>query len=317
MAHAQDTRFAHLGRKLAIFAAFALGLVVLAVVMIGRERDLFTKKYELRFSVAKGTGFTAGMPVKLSGFRIGRVKSLALNEQAAVDIILQIDRQYQKWIKRDSRVKLVKEGLVGETVVEVSVGSTNQPVLQENEVLAWTPTKSFEEVADELAEKVKPVLIEVRDIIGYINDPKGDVKSSLHNIRLLSGNLEETRLQAGRFITTTGNDVHLTAGKAAGAIEASTRALQSAERSLTIIEQRLPQLLEKTDCSLTNIEQLSSQAEQAASGILPRVPVLLDKGEQAADDAGQVIDSVKRIWPLSAVVSQPGAAPLLRSDSHE
>jgi phospholipid/cholesterol/gamma-HCH transport system substrate-binding protein len=317
MVKEQDSRFSNLGHKLGIFAIFAVGLVALAVLMIGSERDLFTKKFEIRFSVPKGTGFNVGMPVKLSGFRIGRIKSLSLNEQAAVDIVLQIDRQYQKWIRRDSRVKLVKEGLVGETVLEVSVGSPAQPVLTERDLLAWEPSKTLDELADEIAEKVKPVLIEVRDIIGYINDPNGDVKQSLRNIKELSGNLELTRQQLDQVMAAAGGDVHTTMIKAATTIETSTRAVQSAERSLTIIEQRLPALLDKTGKTLTNVEQLSKQVQQASSDILPRVPVLLDKGGNIVDDAGQMIDAVKGIWPISSVVSQPGAAPLLRSDSHE
>jgi hypothetical protein len=75
--------------------------------------------------------------------------------------------------------------------------------------------------------------------------------------------------------------------------------------------------LDKTGKTLTNVEQLSKQVQQASSDILPRVPVLLDKGGNIVDDAGQMIDAVKGIWPISSVVSQPGAAPLLRSDSHE
>jgi phospholipid/cholesterol/gamma-HCH transport system substrate-binding protein len=313
----QDSRFANLGRKLAIFAALAVGLVALAVFMIGRERDLFTKKYDLRFSVPKGTGFITGMPVKLSGFRIGRVKSLALNEQAGVDIVLQIDQQYQKWIKRDSRAKLVKEGLIGETVIEVSIGSAAQPVLAEHELLAWEPTKTLDELADEIAAKVKPVLIEVSDIIGYVNNPDGDVKQSLNNIRQLTGNLEITRRQLDQLMANTGGDLHATLARTATAIDATTRTVQSAERSLGVIEQRIPALLDKTDHSLKNIEQLSGQLQRSAGEILPRVPPMLDSGERAVDDAEQVINAVKGIWPISSAIGAPGPAPLLQRDSHE
>jgi phospholipid/cholesterol/gamma-HCH transport system substrate-binding protein len=115
----EDPRFRHLKKKIAVFVAVALVVVAGVALLIGKENDLFTKKYELAFTVEKGTGFTRGMPVKISGFRIGRVKSISLNEAAKVDIVLQIGEKYQKWIRKDSTAKLVMEGLVGAAIIEI------------------------------------------------------------------------------------------------------------------------------------------------------------------------------------------------------
>jgi phospholipid/cholesterol/gamma-HCH transport system substrate-binding protein len=76
MKREQDPRFRHLEIAVGAFVTAALAALIAAIVYIGIENRLFTKKYHLRFTVDRGTGFSQGMPVKLSGFRIGRVKEI-------------------------------------------------------------------------------------------------------------------------------------------------------------------------------------------------------------------------------------------------
>ena len=82
-----------------------------------------------------------------------------------------IDRKYEIWIRRDSVARLVKEGLVGDAVIEISAGSPGQPQLQEGELLTFEKSKSIDEQIDEISEKVKPVLLEIKEIISYVNNP--------------------------------------------------------------------------------------------------------------------------------------------------
>ena len=88
-----DPRFKNLERKIGLFILIAVAGIALVVVLVGIQRNLFTQKYILHFTVDRGTGFSKGMPVKLSGFSIGRIKDLTLNEQAMVDINIEIDRK--------------------------------------------------------------------------------------------------------------------------------------------------------------------------------------------------------------------------------
>jgi len=190
MIREEDPRFRNLERKIGIFMATALAGVVIAGLLFGLQKDFFTKKYSLRFTADRGTGFAKGMSVKLSGFRIGRVTAISLNEQAMVDIIIEIDSDYRTWIRSDSTVKLVKEGLVGDSIIDISVGSADKPQLKDKESITYIKTKSLDEVAEEIAEKVKPVLLEVSDIISYINNPDGDLKKTIRNAELLTRHLE-------------------------------------------------------------------------------------------------------------------------------
>jgi phospholipid/cholesterol/gamma-HCH transport system substrate-binding protein len=320
----EDPRFRHLKRKVSGFVALALALVCLVVFFIGREHDLFTQKYELCFTVEKGTGFTRGMPVKLSGFRIGRVKSISLNESATVDIVLQIDSRYQKWIHSDSRARLQKEGLVGDMIVDVSVGSATTPLLRHQDRLAFEKTKGLDELADEIAEKVKPVLVQIRDIIEYVNDPKGDLKQSFRNIHALSAQLENTRRHADELLGSGTTAVNASAARVDRVLtEADSRlkelapALAHLEKSGATLEQRLPPLLEKLDGTVGNLLEISRTTAATSSRVMPRIPPMVDNAEETLDRGNRLLEGVSGVWPLSSAVPPPVTERLVPGDGHE
>jgi len=320
----EDSRFRHLGRKIILFVVMALMIIAGVLILIGRDQDLFTKKYELRFTVDKGTGFSKGMPVKLSGFRIGRVSSISLNEAAKVDVVLQINRRYQKWIRGDSRAKLLKEGLVGDMIVDLSVGSPTAPLLNDQSTLAFEKTMGLDELASEVADGVKPVLIQLRDIIEYVNDPKGDLKQSIRNINLLSAHLDEIRNHADELLTT-GRDAVSSSTKRVDRvlIEADNRlkeagpVLARVDRISANLEQRLPSLLDKTDGTVGNLLELSKEATATSSLIMPRVPMLMDKVESAIDQSNLLLNGVSGMWPIRNAVPAPVQDRLVPGDSHE
>jgi phospholipid/cholesterol/gamma-HCH transport system substrate-binding protein len=320
----EDPRFRHLKQKVAVFAAVALLVVAGVVLLIGRQNNLFAKKYELSFSVEKGTGLTRGMPVKLSGFRIGRVKSISLNEAAKVDVVLQIDDKYRKWIRKDSTAKLVKEGLVGDAIIEISVGSPSLAILTDSEQLAYVKTKALDELADEIGEKVKPVLIEVRDIIGYLNDPNGDIKQTMRNFNLLSRNLDATRRKADTLLITAGNEVGTVSGRLSAVLDDTSAVLddtsqtvQRANASLTQVDEKLPSLLAHAEKSLGNVEKISAELKKVGETELPKLPALVKKADAALGGTNTVLEATKRIWPISGRIPGPQEKQFVPGDSHD
>ncbi|KAB0669840.1 MCE family protein [Oryzomonas sagensis] len=320
MIREQDPRFKNLERKIGIFIALALIGIAVALVLFGLQKDLFSSKYNLHFTVDRGTGFTKGMPVKLSGFRIGRVTSIALNDQAMVDIAIEIDKKYQTWIRNDSIVKLVKEGLVGDTIVEVSVGSLDKPELKNNEAISYVKTKALDELAEEIADKVKPVLIEVRDIIGYINDPNGDLKKSIHNLEVLTRNLEGTRRNADRLLISANGNIDRIAGQAGSVLDTTNRKIESIDLTPTLnkvngaidtLDKKLPPLLDKADETLGNVARISRDTRT-------KLPGLLSQTEDVMFSTDKLLNSLQNTWLLRDSSPPPASNQLfIKGDSYE
>jgi len=326
MIREEDPRFKHLERKIGIFVAIALLSVVVAAVLFGLQKDFFTKKYNLRFTVDRGTGFTKGMSVKLSGFRIGRVTSIALNEQAMVDIVIEIDKTYQTWIRSDSTVKLVKEGLVGDNIVDVSVGSPDKPELKNADAIMYIKTKGLDELADEIAQKVKPVLIEIRDIIGYINDPEGDLKKSVRNMELLTRNLEGTRQKADTLLVSATGNINLVSGKATSMLDTTSKKVDSIDlapilsrvnSTLEQIDKKLPPLLDKADATMQNVNKISQETRLLSERTFPKIPGIAAQLEDVMFSTDRLINSLQNTWLLRDSSAPAGRQEFIRGDSYE
>ncbi len=320
----EDTRFKHLEKKIGLFAAIAIAGAVTVVLFIGADKDLLTPKYRLKFTTEKGTGFSKGMPVKLSGFRIGRIKNISLNEQAMVDIDMDIAEKYQKWIKTDSMAKLVKEGLVGDSIIEVSVGSSTARILKDGETINYQKTKGLEEVANDIAEEVKPVLIEVKEIISYVNNPNGDLKQSLGNLKLLTQQLQGTREKVDTLLVSSKNNVNSITqsgvdvlNNANAKVTALGPTLEKADRTIASLEKSLPPLLQKVDASMDHLEKTTQQLQKASEKAMPRIPKLVSRAEDVVQGADTVLNAVKDMWPFRKHVPPVDERLFVPGDSHE
>ena len=314
----QDPRFVHLERKIGIFALVAVLGVILVITVIGVQKDLFSAKYFLVFTVDRGTGFAKGMPVKLSGFRVGKITDMTLNEQAMVDITIEVAKKYSKWIRSDSTIKLVKEGLVGDSIVEVSVGSLDKSELKPGESITYLKTKGLDELADEIAEKVKPVLIEVRDIIGYINDPKGDLKKTVHNLEQLTRNLEKTRDNTDQLLITTTRNLESIGNRTTLLLDNTTRKIDALDvTKLNTTLDKLPPLLEKTDATMVHVKAISAETQKLAEQSFPLIPGLMTRTEELMFSTDRLINNMNNSWLLGGKSTAPAGRTHKAGDSHD
>jgi len=324
--HEEDHRFKYLERKIGMFIAVALVGIVTSFILYGVQKDYFTPIYSLRFTVDRGTGFTKGMSVKLSGFRIGRVTSISLNEQAMVDIKVEVDKKYRTWIRSDSTVKLVKEGFVGDNIVDVSVGSLDKPELNDGEAIVYVKTKALDEMAEEIAEKVKPVLFEVRDIISYINNPEGDLKKAIRNLEVLTRNLDGTRQQTDKLLVSANGNLDRISTRTTTILDSVhtkvdgldlSPVLARINNTIDTIDTKIPAILDKVDMALTETEKFSRVTRIMSESAFPKIPGILSQAEDVLLSTDHLINSIQNIW-LFRNTSQPAdGRQFIRGDSHE
>ncbi len=314
----QDPRFRHLERKIGLFVLVALAGIALVVILLGLQKDMFSVKYTLHFTVDRGTGFAKGMPVKLSGFRIGRVTELTLNDQAMVDVTIEVARKYHKWIRSDSTVKLAKEGLVGDSIVEVAVGSLDKPEIKDGDSLTYEKTKGLDEMADEIAEKVKPMLIEVKEIISYVNNPDGDLKKTVKNLEALTRNLEKTRSSADTLLLGANHNLEGIAQKTTSLLDSTSRKIDGLDLvKLNATLERLPPLLEKTDAAMANITKITDDTRTLSRQAFPLIPGLLSRSEELVLSTDRLMNTLNSSWLLGGQTPPPLERTLKAGDSHD
>lgn len=176
-------------RRLAVGVGLFLvvsGLALaVAILTLTAESGLFARQYRLEAHFDNVQGLLAGAPVWLAGREVGRVGSVRFGEPGAerpLRVVLQIDERVQPRIRADSIATIGTIGVLGDSYVEVSVGSVDERVLQEgDEIEAQTPASLGDAIATgtraldnitELAENLN------RAISGFTEDRGGEKAAS-------------------------------------------------------------------------------------------------------------------------------------------
>jgi phospholipid/cholesterol/gamma-HCH transport system substrate-binding protein len=230
---------------------------------------------------------------------------MSLDEHAKVKVTLLISRKYGKWIREDSKAILTKEGFVGETVIDVTVGNKSKPVLKDDSAIQFEKTRGLEDIAEE----VKPVLNEIRDIISYVNDPKGDIKQALANLKTLSSGLNATKESVDKLLKNADSNI-------SGVSSDASKALKNIDKTVSSMNEKINPVIDKLNRTMDNAEKTTANLKDAVEKAAPKIPSLLSKGEDTLGDTDEVVKSLKQIWPIRLFIEKPKDS-LIHGDSYE
>jgi len=118
-----------------------IGLLVLAAILlfvgfvlsIGRRSALFEERYSLWTSFVSAEGLAVGAPVRLGGVPVGNVTRIAFGrdlKDRGIVVTMAIDQRVQNRIREDSVASIGTIGLVGDKVLDITVGSHDRPLLR-------------------------------------------------------------------------------------------------------------------------------------------------------------------------------------------
>ena len=293
-----DPRFANLERKVGVFLLACLLAAAAAIFAAASRQGLFTPKATISFVDESGRDLAAGMEIVTRGFHIGSVSSVRLNDAGLVEVRLAIDRSYLRWVRRDSTARMLPK-MIGGGRIEVSAGSPGAPAMEDGDVIAFERDPELIDVAKRIMEDVKPVLFSVRSLIEYLDDPEGDVKASIANVKRLTAGLEETRSGVDRTVAEISG--RLTA--LAGSLERMTASVE--ERLLPQVEgviRRGDGVLAAADGTVRELdaflrEDVRGLAATIRDDLVPQVQDLVAAAGAGAETAGRAATTVDARLP--------------------
>lgn len=109
------------------------------VLSIGRRSALFEDRYSLWTSFSSTEGLTVGAPVRLAGVTVGNVTRVAFGrdpKDRRIILTLTVEQRVRDRIREDSVASIGTIGLVGDKVLDITVGSFDRPPLAPGAQLA-------------------------------------------------------------------------------------------------------------------------------------------------------------------------------------
>ena len=237
---------AQLSLQVRIGAFILSGLLVFFAIiyLLGAQARYFERKYDLVAEFTEVGGLIDGATVRLAGVQIGRVTAVVLPEQpeGKVRVTLTIARRYAERIRRDSEAHIATQGLLGDKIVEISLGSTAAPALQPGETVASREPFEMQQMfkagvetmqtVKELAASLKGTAARVDRIAKEVETGKGlvhalvyDEPESLNRLNAILARTQQILARAEQSDSAVGVLLSPESGKSARALLAAMDAL--------------------------------------------------------------------------------------------
>jgi phospholipid/cholesterol/gamma-HCH transport system substrate-binding protein len=178
--------------KVGLFIILTTIIILLSLLYLAYEKGFFEKVFTFTLSSKSGDGFTEGMPVVISGFNIGKVHALELNDKGIVLIRIKIPERHVKWVKKDSTFILYRP-LIGASRIIVITNNLSSPQLPENKIPEVEIVNDINDVITKvppLIEKITLIATNLETLSNNLANPKGDFNRILNNVTKVTDNLD-------------------------------------------------------------------------------------------------------------------------------
>jgi phospholipid/cholesterol/gamma-HCH transport system substrate-binding protein len=202
------------GRRLVlqmrIGAFILLGLVVfLAIIyLLGAQARYFERKYALRAEFTEVGGLIEGATVRLAGVQIGRVTSVDLppHPGGKVRVTLTLARRFADRVRRNSEARIVTQGLLGDKLVEITIGSADAPPLQSGDTIATRDPFEMQEIFSAGAEtlaQVNQLAVTLRKTVDRVDRMTNEVEKGKGWLHVMIYEEPESLRRLNALLTST------------------------------------------------------------------------------------------------------------------
>lgn len=174
------------------FVIVGLTLLMMIIFMLGSEKRIFDQQYTLVSWFKNISGLRVGASVQLAGIHVGTVNQILFGEgleQKEVKVLLRISTDYQERIRTDSEASIVTQGLLGDKMVFVSVGSMEFPALKSDDVLLSSSPSGITELLEKgetLMNNATKTVDQVNEILKTVRTGEGVVHGIIYDKDLMA-----------------------------------------------------------------------------------------------------------------------------------
>lgn len=121
--------------RLGLFIAIGIGLFVIAIFIIGKQKNLFNPVFELTTTFENVSGLEVGCNVRFSGINVGTVDNIRIINDSTVEVSFLVRKEVQKFIRNDCVVAIGSEGIIGDRLLIITQGRPDAPLAKEGQKL--------------------------------------------------------------------------------------------------------------------------------------------------------------------------------------
>jgi phospholipid/cholesterol/gamma-HCH transport system substrate-binding protein len=203
-------------------------VLVLALAYAAYRQGSFERQHPYRLLAKNAAGIRSGTPVEFSGFPIGSVESVRLDDSGEAEITIVVADRHLRWVRADSAFSL-QQPLLGSAKIVVDTRELKNPILPAGS----TRRLGSESPLEQLLAQAMPLLADLRTLARALGDPAGPLQRTLGNAQRLSARMaDEGIASAVTANARTGREIDATLAQARAAVAQLGKALDHADRRL-------------------------------------------------------------------------------------
>lgn len=303
--------------RVGIFVALLLTLFVAFVLTIGSRSRLFEEQYTLRTSFTAVEGLGVGAGVRLAGVTVGSVRALRFAPDLSdkrIHLTLAVDRRVHDRVRADSIATIGTIGLVGDKVLEITVGSPGAPVLPDGGTLASIDPPTYATLlrkGDLILDNIESISQSISEVLGApgTSAARGDIAAILRSLRTTATEIEKGKGLLHQVIYDPSSVSLLTD------LSESARSLKQITREVD--GTRVGEAVERLTRALATLEEITA-AVKTGDGLLHALlydpagrDLLLHIQKSAASLEDFVGRAEKGQGLLAALLADPGGGQVL------
>jgi phospholipid/cholesterol/gamma-HCH transport system substrate-binding protein len=180
---------------------FVLGLLILFMVFvltIGSQSRIFERRYSLHAFFGTIEGLNTGAPVRLAGVSIGSVSAITFSKDLSskkIRVTMSLDARLQDRIREDSIASIGTIGLVGDKVLELTVGSPEKKVLPPGAVVASIDPPDYAQLLQR-GNQIVDNVVKISDSLSHLlgggagTAARQDLAESIASLNRIMGEIE-------------------------------------------------------------------------------------------------------------------------------
>lgn len=165
-----------------LFLIFNLSAIVYFILV---KQGTFDKRYNYTFITFSAHSLSVGLPIKVSGFAIGRVDEIELLDNGNVKFTFSVDKENQKWVCEESLL-MISKPLLGSAQI-ILYSAIGNPILKDGSALDIIISNDI----NDLILSLEPIVKKIANIVNSIDKITTYLATDNSELMKIIKNLEE------------------------------------------------------------------------------------------------------------------------------
>ena len=258
-----------------LFIFIGLAFLLAGILIVGNLRETFNPKMSVVSIFDDVSGLQKGNNVWYSGVKIGTVSNLNFFGRSQVEVILNIATKAQQYIRKDAKVKISTDGIIGNKIIVIYGGTEDFAEVQEGDTLAVERTFTSEDMINTLQdnnENLLAITSNFKIISNKLADGEGTIGKLLNdtavysNINAATASLQSATVKAEKLISSLADFSSGLNKKGTLANELTTDTVVFKAVKASVV--KLQQMADTANVFITNLKQAGSNPRTSIGVLL-------------------------------------------------